>query len=87
MNSKSVEAHIQSVFRIFVSVVFVLQKITELIFANLKRFESICVSLNSTGICRSNIGVQLLYVLASTSTGSGTCTVPVRVSNLYLRYK
>ena len=51
INSKSVEAHIKSVFRIFVSVVFVLQKLPESISTDLKRFEPICVSLNSTGIC------------------------------------
>ena len=44
-------AHIKSVFRIFVSSVFVLQKLPESISADLKRFELICVSLNSTEIC------------------------------------
>ena len=51
INSKSVKAHIKSAFRILVSMIFVLQNIQESISTDLKRFEPICVSLNSTGIC------------------------------------
>ena len=56
VNPKSVKAQIKSVFHILLSMSFVLQNILELISADLKRFEPICASLNSTGICSTGTG-------------------------------
>ena len=50
-NTKSVKTNIKSVFRILVLVLFVLQNLPESILADLNRFRSIWVCLNSQRFC------------------------------------
>ena len=58
-NTKSVKTNIKSVFRILVLVLFVLQNLPESILADLNRFRSIWVCLNSQRFCSTEYGTTV----------------------------